>query len=382
MAKFKENMDHRGIFPHFMIKEIFEQPRSVRDTALGRVNPTTGRVTLEGVHLRAVDFVKIRKIRIAASGTSRHAGIAGRYMIQELAGIPVDVEHASEFEYGNPITGPDELTIVITQSGETADTLGALRLAKARGSHTLAISNVIDSTIGVEADAVIYTHAGTEISIASTKAFGAQLAALFLLAVYLGEMRGTLTTERSRYWISELLDIPDKIQSVLSRDPECSDLAARFYKYDDFLFIGRGVHFPIALDGALKMKETSYIHAEGYPSGEIKHGPYAMIDDQLPVVAIATRDKNDAAAVQRSERTLNNLKEIKQHGGHVIAIATEGDQEIEDYADYVVYVPPAPELLSPLLEIVPLQLLAYHIAVRRGVDVDRPRNLVKSVTSE
>jgi glucosamine--fructose-6-phosphate aminotransferase (isomerizing) len=382
MAKFKENMDHRGIFPHFMIKEIFEQPRSVRDTALGRVNPTTGRVTLEGVHLRAVDFVKIRKIRIAASGTSRHAGIAGRYMIQELAGIPVDVEHASEFEYGNPITGPDELTIVITQSGETADTLGALRLAKARGSHTLAISNVIDSTIGVEADAVIYTHAGTEISIASTKAFGAQLAALFLLAVYLGEMRGTLTTERSRYWISELLDIPDKIQSVLSHDPECSDLAARFYKYDDFLFIGRGVHFPIALDGALKMKETSYIHAEGYPSGEIKHGPYAMIDDRLPVVAIATRDKNDAAAVQRSERTLNNLKEIKQHGGHVIAIATEGDQEIEDYADYVVYVPPAPELLSPLLEIVPLQLLAYHIAVRRGVDVDRPRNLVKSVTSE
>ena len=375
-------MDDRGVFPHFMIKEIFEQPRAVRDTALGRVNPTTGRVTLEGVHLRAEDFVNIRKIRIAASGTSRHAGIAGRYMIQELSGIPVDVEHASEFEYGNPITGPDELTIVITQSGETADTLGALRLAKARGSHTLAISNVVDSTIGVEADAVIYTHAGVEISIASTKAFDAQLAALFLLAVYLGEMRGTLTAARSLYWISELLDIPDKIQRVLGRDPECAALAERFFKYDDFLFIGRGVHFPIALDGALKMKETSYIHAEGYPSGEIKHGPYAMIDDKLPVVAIATRDKNDKAAVERSERTLNNLKEIKQHGGHVIAIATEGDKEIEQYADFVVYVPPAPELLSPLLEIVPLQLLAYHIAVRRGVDVDRPRNLVKSVTSE
>ena len=375
-------MDDRGNFPHFMIKEIFEQPRAVRDTALGRVNPTTGRVTLEGVHLQAEDFISIRKIRIAASGTSRHAGIAGRYMIQELACIPVDVEHASEFEYGNPITGPDELTIVITQSGETADTLGALRLAKARGSHTLAISNVVDSTIGVEADAVIYTHAGTEISIASTKAFDAQLAALFLLAVYLGEMRGTLSAERSRYWISELLNIPDKIEKVLSRDPECSDLASRFYSYDDFLFIGRGVHFPIALDGALKMKETSYIHAEGYPSGEIKHGPYAMIDEKLPVVAIATRDRNDQAAVQRSERTLTNLKEIKQHGGHVIAIATEGDQEIEDYADYVIYVPPAPELLSPLLEIVPLQLLAYHVAVRRGVDVDRPRNLVKSVTTE
>jgi glucosamine--fructose-6-phosphate aminotransferase (isomerizing) len=378
----KENMDDRGTFPHFMIKEIFEQPRAVRDTALGRVNPTTGRVKLEGVNLHAEDFEKIRKIRIAASGTSRHAGIAGRHMIQELAGIPVDVEHASEFEYGNPITGPDELTIVITQSGETADTLGALRLAKARGSRTLAISNVVDSTIGVEADAVIYTHAGTEISIASTKAFDAQLTVLFLLAVYLGEMRGTLSTEQSRYWISELLDIPDKIQKVLARDPECSDLAERFYRNDDFLFIGRGIHFPIALDGALKMKETSYIHAEGYPSGEIKHGPYALIDEKLPVVAIVTRDKKGEASVQRSERTLNNLTEIKRHGGHVIAIATEGDKEIENYADYVVYVPPAPELLSPLLEIVPLQLLAYHVAVRRGVDVDRPRNLVKSVTSE
>ncbi len=365
-----------------MIKEIFEQPRAVRDTAMGRVDADTGRVKLEGVHLHAEDFEKFRKIRIAASGTSRHAGIAGRYMIQELAGIPVDVEHASEFEYGNPITGPDELTIVITQSGETADTLGAMRLAKARGSHTLAISNVVDSTIGVEADAVIYTHAGPEISIASTKAFDAQLAALFLLAVYLGEMRQTLTADQSKYWISELLAIPNKIQSVLGRDPECSALAERFYKYDDFLFIGRGVHFPIALDGALKMKETSYIHAEGYPSGEIKHGPYAMIDEKLPVVAIATRDKSDEGAVQRQQRTLNNLKEIKQHGGRVIAIGTEGDQEIEDYADYVVYVPPAPDLLSPLLEIVPLQLLAYHVAVRRGVDVDRPRNLVKSVTSE
>ncbi len=375
-------MDERGNFPHFMIKEIFEQPRAVRDTAMGRVNPSTGRVKLEGIHLQPEDFVKIRKIRIAASGTSRHAGIAGRYMIQELAGIPVDVEHASEFEYGNPITGPDELTIVITQSGETADTLGALRLAKARNSHTLAITNVIDSTIGVEADAVIYTHAGPEISIASTKAFSAQLAALFLLAVYLGDTRGALTNDQSRHWIAELLAIPDKIHAVLSRDPECSALAERFYQKEDFLFIGRGVHFPIALDGALKMKETSYIHAEGYPAGEIKHGPYALIDEKLPVVAIATRDLNDPSAIIRSERTLINLKEIRQHGGHAIAIATEGDKEIEDYADYVVYVPTAPELLSPLLEIVPLQLLAYHIAVRRGVDVDRPRNLVKSVTSE
>jgi glucosamine--fructose-6-phosphate aminotransferase (isomerizing) len=369
-------------FPHFMIKEIFEQPRAVRDTALGRVNPETGRVTLEGVHLTAEDFSHIRKIRVAASGTSRHAGIAGRYMIQELAGVPVDVEHASEFEYGNPITGPDELIIVITQSGETADTLGALRLAKSRKSHTLAISNVIDSTIAREADAVIYTHAGPEISIASTKAFGAQLAALFLLAVYLGELRGTLSQQQSKHWISELLAMPERIQHVLGRDPECREIAERFYRKEDFLFIARGVHFPIALDGALKMKETSYIHAEGYPAGEIKHGPYALIDDKLPVVAIVTRDTKDQASVLRSERTLVNCKEVKQHGGHVIAIATEGDKEIEEYAHHIVYVPAAPELLSPLLEIVPLQLLAYHIAVRRGVDVDRPRNLVKSVMTE
>lgn len=369
-------------FPHYMIKEIFDQPQAVLDTAMGRVDPSTGRITLEGVHLHAEDFAKIRKIRIAASGTSRHAGIAGRYMIQELSGIPVDVEHASEFEYGNPITGPDELTIVITQSGETADTLGALRLAKSHGSKTLAISNVLDSTIVREADAVIHTLAGPEISIASTKAFSGQLVALFLLAVHLGNIRGVITGEQARDWISELLALPDKISRVLTRDPECAAIAELFYRKEDFLFIARGVHYPIALDGALKMKETSYIHAEGYPAGEIKHGPYALIDDKLPVVAIVTRDLNDKASVQRSELTLSNCKDIKQHGGHVIAIATDGDREIEEYAHHIVYVPVAPELLSPILEIVPLQLLAYHIAVRRGVDVDRPRNLVKSVTSE
>jgi glutamine---fructose-6-phosphate transaminase (isomerizing) len=369
-------------FPHFMIKEIFEQPRTVRDTAMGHVDATTGRVTLEGVHLHAEDFAQIRKIRIAASGTSRHAGIAGRYMIQELAGIPVDVEHASEFEYGNPITGPDELTIVITQSGETADTLGALRLAKSHGSRTLAISNVENSTIAREADEVINTQAGPEISIASTKAFSGQLVALFLLAVYLAEKRGVMSPEQSRHWTTELLAMPEKVGIVLTRDPECSAIAERFSKNDDFLFIARGVHYPIAADGALKMKETSYIHAEGYPAGEIKHGPYALIDEKLPVVAIVTRDTKDKGSVLRSERTLQNCKDVKEHGGHVIAIATEGDKEIEHFADHIIYVPPAPELLSPLLEIVPLQLLAYHVAVRRGVDVDRPRNLVKAVTSE
>jgi glucosamine--fructose-6-phosphate aminotransferase (isomerizing) len=303
-------------------------------------------------------------------------------MIQELAGIPVDVEYASEFEYGNPITGPEELTIVITQSGETADTLGAQRLAQSRGSRTLAITNVLDSTIAREADAVIHTQAGPEISIASTKAFGAQLVALYLLAVYLGETRGTLTDQKVAGHVDELLALPDKIETVLNQNDLCHDLAKQYYKIEDFLYIGRNVHYPIALDGALKLKETSYIHAEGYPAGEIKHGPYALIDEHVTVVGIATRDLNDPQSVLRAEKTISNLREVKETGGRVIAIATEGDREVADAAHHVITVPKAPELLSPILEIVPLQMLAYHIAVQRGVDVDRPRNLVKSVTVE
>jgi glucosamine--fructose-6-phosphate aminotransferase (isomerizing) len=326
--------------------------------------------------------VTFKKITIAASGTSRHAGIAGHHMIQELAGIPVDVEYASEFEYGNPITGPEELTIVITQSGETADTLGAQRLAQSRGSRTLAITNVLDSTIAREADAVIHTQAGPEISIASTKAFGAQLVALYLLAVYLGETRGTLSDDKLASLVNELLALPEKVETVLGQNDLCHELAKRYHRFEDFLYIGRDVHYPIALDGALKLKETSYIHAEGYPAGEIKHGPYALIDEDVAVVGIATRDLNDPQSVVRAEKTIANLREVKETGGRVIAVATEGDTEVADAAHHVITVPQAPELLSPILEIVPLQMLAYHIAVQRGVDVDRPRNLVKSVTVE
>lgn len=376
-------MPDKGRFPHYMIKEIFEQPQAVRDTIADNLSSKTRRVELAVTRRIPRDAsVTFKKITIAASGTSRHAGIAGRHMIQELAGIPVDVEYASEFEYGNPITGPEELTIVITQSGETADTLGAQRLAQSRGSRTLAITNVLDSTIAREADAVIHTQAGPEISIASTKAFGAQLVALYLLAVYLGETRGTLTDQKVAGLVDELLALPDKIETVLSQNDLCHELAKKYYKIEDFLYIGRNVHYPIALDGALKLKETSYIHAEGYPAGEIKHGPYALIDEHVTVVGIATRDLNDPQSVLRAEKSISNLREVKETGGRVIAIATEGDSEVADAAHHVITVPKAPELLSPILEIVPLQMLAYHIAVQRGVDVDRPRNLVKSVTVE
>ena len=376
-------MPDKGRFPHYMIKEIFEQPQAVRDTIADNLSSKTRRVELAVTRRIPRDASStFKKITIAASGTSRHAGIAGRHMIQELSGIPVDVEYASEFEYGNPITGPEELTIVITQSGETADTLGAQRLAQSRGSRTLAITNVLDSTIAREADAVIHTQAGPEISIASTKAFGAQLVALYLLAVYLGETRGTLSDQQVAGLVDELLALPDKVETVLSQNDLCHDLAKRYYKFEDFLYIGRNVHYPIALDGALKLKETSYIHAEGYPAGEIKHGPYALIDEHVSVVGIATRDLNDPQSVLRAEKTISNLREVKETGGRVIALATEGDTEVADAAHHVITVPNAPELLSPILEIVPLQMLAYHIAVQRGVDVDRPRNLVKSVTVE
>jgi len=295
--------------------------------------------------------------------------------------VPVDVDYASEFEYRRTM-GLGDLTIVITQSGETADTTAAQRKARQQGSRTLAISNVENSTIAREADVAIYTHAGPEVSIASTKAFTAQLAALFLFAVYLGETRGTLAREAARTWLNELLEIPAKLERALLCDPECEQLAQQFHTKDDFLFIGRSVHYPIAMDGALKLKEVSYVHAEGYPAGEIKHGPYALIDDKMPLVALAARDAGDEGSLTRYEKTLASLHEIKRRGGHVIAIAVEGDQQVTEAAEHVLTVPAAPELLLPILEIVPLQLLAYHIAVRRGCDVDQPRNLAKSVTVE
>jgi glutamine---fructose-6-phosphate transaminase (isomerizing) len=375
-------MSDKGGFPHYMLKEIFDQPQGLRDTIEPRVSLEDAVVKLDEIRISPDELRALRRINIVASGTSRHAGMAGQYMIQELANVAVDVDYASEFEYRNPLIGPGELTIVITQSGETADTSAAQREAKAKGSRTIAISNVIDSTIAREADGVLYTHAGPEISIASTKAFTAQMAVLFLFALYLGQVRGKLTREQRKQYIRELLDLPDKLTKVLGTAPDCKLLADEFYKVEDFLFLGRAVHYPVAMDGALKLKEVSYIHAEGYPTGESKHGPIAMLDENLPVVIIATCDRNDSGSVLRYEKTVANIEGFKQQSAQIIAIATEGDEKMRTLADHTIYVPQEPELLSPILEIVPLQLFAYYMTVRKGLDVDRPRNLVKSVSVE
>jgi glucosamine--fructose-6-phosphate aminotransferase (isomerizing) len=375
-------MSEKRNFPHHMIKEIFEQPQGLHDTIAPRISLPEGIVQLNEVPIRREELRALQRINIVASGTSRHAGMVGQYMIEELAGIPVDVDYASEFEYRNPMIGRSELTIVITQSGETADTGAAQREAKSRGSRTVAISNVAGTTIAREADGVIYTLAGPEISIASTKAFTAQMAALFLFALYLGQARESLPKERLAHYIRELLDLPSKVKAVLNCVDQCESIADKFHKFDDFLFLGRAIHYPIAMDGALKLKEVSYVHAEGYPTGETKHGPNALIDENLPVVIIATRDPNDPGSMLRFEKTLGNIAGFKKQSSRVIALASEGDSEVEKLADHTIFTPVAPELLSPILEIVPLQIFAYYMAVKRGLDVDRPRNLVKSVTLE
>jgi glucosamine--fructose-6-phosphate aminotransferase (isomerizing) len=372
----------KGGFKHFMLKEIYEQPRAVRDTALGRVSQDTGHIFLDQMEITEAEFRAARKINIIACGTSWHAGQAGKFMIESLARVPVEVDYASEWRYRNPIVEPETITLVVSQSGETADTIAAQREAKAKGSKTVAICNVVGSMITREAAGTIYTHAGPEIGVASTKAFTGQLTALYIFAMYLAQLRGVMTAEQAQAAMLELTRIPGKLDTVLGQDAACDELAKRYQKVRDFLFLGRGIHYPIALEGALKLKEISYIHAEGYPAGEMKHGPNALIDENLPVVVIATRDVNNPGSVQRYEKTTSNLKEVKARSGVVIALATEGDEEIKEAADHVLYVPAAPEELSPILEIVPLQLLAYHIAVRRGCDVDQPRNLAKSVTVE
>ncbi len=375
-------MAEKGGFKHFMLKEIYEQPRSVRDTTLGRVSLDSGKVFLDEMEISEAEFRNLTKVDIAACGTSWHAAQAGKFMIEKLARVPVEVDYASEFRYRDPIITPTSLTMLITQSGETADTIAAQREAKAKGAKTLAICNVVGSMVTREASGTIYTHAGPEIGVASTKAFTAQLTALFLFAVYLGRLRESLTVDQAKCLLTELTLVPGKLESILGHDEICEDLAKEYSRVQDFLFLGRGIHYPIALEGALKLKEISYIHAEGYPAGEMKHGPNALIDENLPVVVLATCDRNNPDSVQRYEKTMSNIKEVKARSGKVIAVATEGDEDIREEVDRVLFVPPTPELLLPILEIVPLQLLAYHIAVRRGCDVDQPRNLAKSVTVE
>jgi glucosamine--fructose-6-phosphate aminotransferase (isomerizing) len=375
-------MAEKGGYKHFMLKEIYEQPRSVRDTMLGRIGQETGRVFLDEMDIRPEEFQGFESVRIVACGTSWHAALAGKFMIEKLARIPVEVDYGSEFRYRDPIVNNRTLTVVISQSGETADTLAAQREAKSKGSKTLAICNVIGSAITREAAGTLMTHAGPEIGVASTKAFTSQLTALFVLAVYLGQVRGKLSDEESSRLTQEALKIPAKLEKVLSEEDIYEELTKRLSKARDFLYLGRGIHFPIALEGALKLKEISYIHAEGYPAGEMKHGPNALIDENLPVVVLAAYDPSNSDSRQRYEKTLSNIQEVKARSGIVVAIANKGDEEISKVADHIIRVPPTDELLLPLLEIVPLQLLAYHIAVRLGCDVDQPRNLAKSVTVE
>jgi glucosamine--fructose-6-phosphate aminotransferase (isomerizing) len=373
----------KGGFKHFMLKEIWEQPQAVTDTTLGRVSLDSGKVFLGEMELSDDELASAASISIAACGTSWHAGLTGKYMIERLARLPVDVDYASEYRYRGPIAGPDALGLLITQSGETADTLAAQREMIALGSKTVAICNVVDAMVAREAHGSIYTHAGPEIGVASTKAFTAQLTALFLLALKLGQLRGNLDKAQSIALIEELSRVPAKIDETLRKTSgQCELLAKDFSSARDFLYLGRGIHFPIALEGALKLKEISYIHAEGYPAGEMKHGPNALIDENLPVVVLATRDESDPASKLRYEKTLSNIQEVTARSGRVIAVATEGDSTIGGLVEHVIHVPHAPEMLSPLIEIVPLQLLAYYIAVRRGCDVDQPRNLAKSVTVE
>jgi glutamine---fructose-6-phosphate transaminase (isomerizing) len=368
----------KGGHKHFMLKEIYEQPAAARDTILGRVSLDQGHVFLEEVNISDSTFRALEKVTIVACGTSWHAGLVGKYLIEALAQVPVEVDYGSEYRYRNPIVADRELAIAITQSGETADTLAALREARRKGASTIAICNVVGSMATREAEGTVYTHAGPEIGVASTKAFTSQLVALHLLALYLAQVRGTLSSSEIRRHIGELLQMPHILEQALKASAATAKVAERFYSRSDFLFLGRGINYPIALEGALKLKEISYIHAEGYPAGEMKHGPIALIDEQMPVVALAPDD-------HVFEKMIGNVQEAKARGGSVIAITTAGDSKMTavlDTRDVMLPMPATTPLLTPIVMTVPLQLLAYHIAVRRGCDVDQPRNLAKSVTVE
>jgi glucosamine--fructose-6-phosphate aminotransferase (isomerizing) len=375
-------MAEKGGFKHFMLKEIYEQPRAVRDTARGRISLDTGKVYLDAMDISEEDFQSVTSIKIAACGTSWHAGIAGKYMIEELARLSVEVDYASEFRYRSPVLDENTLLIVISQSGETADTIAAMREAKQSGCKVLAICNVHGSMITREADGTILTHAGPEIGVASTKAFTSQMIALYLFALYLGQLRGKLDESQAKFHAQQLAELPLKIERLLSDADNIEELTREYFRTTDFLYLGRGINFPVALEGALKLKEISYIHAEGYPAGEMKHGPNALIDEKLPVVVINTREQGNTASELRYEKTHSNIVEVKSRDGIIISILTEGDEMSSRVSNHVIEIPETSDLLAPILSIVPLQLLAYHIAVRRGCDVDQPRNLAKSVTVE
>ena len=371
----KLEMLEKGGYDHFMLKEIYEQPRSVRDCLRGRIYPSEGRVQLGGISEYADKLKNIDRIIIVACGTSWHAGLVGEYLIEEYSRIPVEVEYASEFRYRNPIITEKDVVIAISQSGETADTMAAIEMAKEKGATIFGVCNVVGASIPRLTHAGAYTHAGPEIGVASTKAFTAQVTVLTLIAFHLAQQRGTLTRAKLAELLTELDNIPQKIEQALKSDGLIKDIAEKFKDSRNCLFLGRGSGFPVALEGALKLKEISYIHAEGYPAAEMKHGPIALIDEEMPVVVIATKNSS-------YEKVISNIQEVKARKGIVLAIVTEGDTEVKKMADYVIEIPDASEAFLPLLATIPLQLLSYHIAVLRGCNVDQPRNLAKSVTVE
>jgi glutamine---fructose-6-phosphate transaminase (isomerizing) len=362
-------------YPHFMLKEIHEQPQTILDTLRGRYSFETGEADLPDLSLTPEQLIAAKKIWIVACGTSWHAGLVGKYLLEEMVKASVQVDIASEFRYRDPLVEKDDLFITISQSGETADTLAAAREAKLKGARVMSIVNVVGSTLARESDGVIYTHCGPEIGVASTKAFTAQLTALYMLALHLGRVRGTLNANDGRIWLERVVSLPTRVEHILKREAEIVAIAKRYYMKRNFLYLGRGINYPIALEGALKLKEISYIHAEGYAAGEMKHGPIALIDKDMPVVVLAPRDR-------LYEKTVSNLMEVKARNAPVIAFVSEGERDLGKAADAVFTIPDVPQLLTPILFVVALQLLAYHVAVLRGTDVDQPRNLAKSVTVE
>jgi len=372
-------MAEKSGYRHFMLKEIYEQPRAAEDTMLGRVSVETGKVFLEELGISEHDLRGINKVSVIACGTSWHAALVGKFLIEHFAHVPVEVDYGSEYRYRDFIVDEKTLVVIITQSGETADTLAALREARKKGARSLAICNVVGSMATREAEGTLYTHAGPEIGVASTKAFTSQLVALNLLALYLGQVRGTLSEGDARQHISALLQLPKLMEQVLKASTVMEEVAGKYFTRSDFLYLGRGINYPIALEGALKLKEISYIHAEGYPAGEMKHGPIALIDAAMPVVTIAPSD-------HVFEKMLGNIQEVKARGGSVIALTTDGNDTLKSVldpaTDSLISLPRVPEMLAPIAMVLPLQLLAYHVAVRRGCDVDQPRNLAKSVTVE
>ena len=365
----------KGGYEHFMLKEIYEQPQSIKDSMRGRLKINKSMVGLGGVKDFDDNILAANRLIFVACGTSWHAGLVGEYLFEEIARIPVEVEYASEFRYRNPIINDDDVVIAISQSGETADTLAAIKLAKEKEATIIGICNVVGSSISRETHCGSYTHAGPEIGVASTKAFTAQVTVLTLMALMVGKKKGTIANDRFNRLLIELNAVPEKLESVLKQDKAIEKIAKIYHKVDNALYLGRGINFPLALEGALKLKEISYIHAEGYPAAEMKHGPIALIDEEMPVFVIATQDSS-------YEKIVSNIQEVKARKGKIIAIVTEGDKEVKAIADHVIEIPKTDELLVPLLATVPLQLLSYHIAVMRGCNVDQPRNLAKSVTVE